>query len=108
MKSTIALASAALLVASVFTASAQAPAPGNVDPSSPRAGSEQTGTGETIQPNQPMPRPGTTTGQGSRMAPGDMAPGDRSDPGVNAPTTNPGSKEAGPESTGAQPAPERR
>jgi hypothetical protein len=105
MKFRIALASAALLAASAFTASAQAPAPGNVDPSSPRAGSEQTGTGQTLQPNQPMPRAGTT-GQGSRVAP-NMAPGDRRDPGINA-NTNPGSKEAGPESSGAEPAPARR
>jgi hypothetical protein len=105
MKFRIALASAAFLAASAFTASAQAPAPGNVDPASPRAGSEHTGTGQTMQPNQPTPRAGTT-GQGSRTAP-HMAPGDRRDPGINA-NTNPGSKESGPDSSGAEPAPQRR
>lgn len=102
MKRKLAAASAALFVASVFAApvSAQAPAPGNVDPSSQRSGAEESGTGQTIQPNQPTP-PAGTTGSGMRMA-----PSERRDPGINA-NTNPASKESGAEESG-EPAPKRR
>lgn len=104
MKRKLAVASAALFAASVFAApvSAQAPAPGNVDPSSQRSGAEESGTGQTIQPNQPTP-PAGTTGSGSGMR---MAPSERRDPGINA-NTNPASKESGAEESG-EPAPKRR